>query len=80
MQNITTDENLMKFCGRLSFVKFNSINYACVSKEYYKSCKSSNGYCTQFGTYSGQKVGSEGLLLHKAAVVMELTAPYKSKH
>ena len=51
-ENISIDESLMKFRGRLSFVQFNPSKRARFGIKFYKVGSSENGYCWNFKMYT----------------------------
>lgn len=53
-RNISIDESLMKFHGRLSFKQFNRNKRARFGVKFYKTCDSTNGYIYNFKIYVGQ--------------------------
>ncbi|XP_043494109.1 piggyBac transposable element-derived protein 4-like [Polistes fuscatus] len=52
-ENITIDESLIKFKGRLSYKQYNPSERARFGIKVYKLCESSSGYCYNFKIYTG---------------------------
>lgn len=52
-KDISIDESLMKFRGRLSYKQFNPSKRARFGVKIYKLCESESGYCYQFKIYTG---------------------------
>lgn len=77
-RNISIDESLMKFRGRLSYVQFNKSKRARFGIKFYKLCESASGYCSAFDIYTGKKLLPVGSLASEE-IVMELITPYLDK-
>lgn len=52
-ENVSIDESLMKFKGRLGCVVFVRIKRARYGIKFYKLCESDSGYCLNFKIYTG---------------------------
>lgn len=52
-QNVSIDESLMKFKGRMGCVVFVRIKRARYGIKFYKLCESRTGYCVNFKIYTG---------------------------
>ncbi|XP_017759329.1 PREDICTED: piggyBac transposable element-derived protein 4-like [Eufriesea mexicana] len=52
-KDISIDESLMKFRGRLSYKQFNPSKRARFGVKFYKLCESDSGYCYEFKIYTG---------------------------
>jgi hypothetical protein len=57
-ENVSIDESLMKFKGRLPFKLFNTSKRARFGIKFYKLCESSSGYCFNFKIYEGNDKNS----------------------
>lgn len=75
-EELSIDESLMKFRGRLSFVQFNKSKRARFGIKIYKICESSSGYCLDFEIYTGKK--TETSLPVSEGIVYKLMEPYTS--
>ena len=60
-QNISLDESLMKYRGRLPYVQCNRSKRARFGIKFYKICDSDTGYCHSFRIYTGQDVTNPSL-------------------
>lgn len=73
--NVSIDESLMKFKGRLINVVFSPKKRARYGIKFYKLCESSSGYCCGFKIYTGQdsaaaqndKFGASGSVVQNLA-------------
>lgn len=72
--DVSIDESLMKFKGRLKNVVFSPKKRARYGIKYYKLCESSSGYCCGFKIYTGDdasaddnKFGVSGTIVQKLA-------------
>ena len=52
-EDISIDESLMKYKGRLSYKQFNPSKRARFGIKFYKLCESGSGYCYDFKIYTG---------------------------
>ncbi|KAG8239904.1 hypothetical protein J437_LFUL019476 [Ladona fulva] len=57
---VSIDESLMNFKGRLSYVQFIASKRARFGIRFYKLCESSSGYCIRFKIHVGQDQTSAG--------------------
>lgn len=73
-EDVSIDESLMKFKGRLGCVVFVRIKRARYGIKFYKLCESNSGYCVQFKIYTGgqDKADASGLNVSET-VVRELS-------
>ena len=58
-ENLSLDESLIKFRGRLSYVQFIPKKRARFGIKFYKLCESKSGYCLAFQIYRGQDKKNE---------------------
>ncbi|XP_063233662.1 piggyBac transposable element-derived protein 4-like [Bacillus rossius redtenbacheri] len=75
-ENLSLDESLMKFRGRLCFVQYNPSKRARFGIKIYKLCDSKTGYCFSFSIYTGKTEGKQATLASEA-IVMKLMEPYQ---
>jgi hypothetical protein len=78
-ENISLDESIMKFRGRLAYVQFNPSKRARFGIKYYKLCESSSGYCMTFKIYTGQDALENSDFTASESVVLELANPFLEK-
>lgn len=77
-RDVSVDESLMKFRGRLSYVQFNKSKRARFGIKFYKLCEAKTGYCSAFEIYTGKKNLAPGKLASEE-IVVELMDPYLDK-
>lgn len=77
-RDISVDECLMKFRGRLSYIQFNSSKRGRFGIRIYKLCESSTGYYSVFEIYTGKKVLPKGQLVIEQ-IDLQLTEPFLDK-
>ncbi|XP_015437848.1 PREDICTED: piggyBac transposable element-derived protein 4-like [Dufourea novaeangliae] len=75
-KNISIDESLMRYKGRLMYKQFNPSKRARFGIKIYKLCKASTGFCSKFKIYTGQDkidlidISSEGVVTELAESVL----------
>lgn len=67
-ENVSIDESLMKFKGRLGCVVFVRIKRARYGIKFYKLCESKSGYCLNFKIYTGQEKSDDDLNVSETVV------------
>lgn len=77
-RDISVDESLMKFRGRLSYIQFIRTKRARFGIKVFKLCESKTGYCSSFEIYTGKKTMPQGVLASEE-IVMKLAAPFLDK-
>lgn len=76
---VSIDESLMKFKGRLSYIQFNPSKRARFGIKIYKLCESSSGYCMRFKIYVGKDKVQGVDIPASESVVMEVAQPILNK-
>jgi hypothetical protein len=77
-ENVAIDESLIKFRGRLSYIKFNPQKRARFGIKIYRICEPVSGYYLGFSIHTGKKpdqAQTQGILSSEA-IVMDLMEPY----
>lgn len=76
--NVTVDESMIKFKGRLSFRQYLPMKPTKWGVKVWVMAESSTGYVTNFQVYAGRQGSKEKGLAHR--VVMDLARPYYGSH
>jgi hypothetical protein len=80
-QNISIDESIMKYKGRLRMKQYIPSKASKVGIKFFKVCESSTGYCSRFQIYTGKNSLKNDISNSKGeAVVFDLAQKYFNKN